>query len=368
MRIAVDGYELVTPVTGVGRVTESLLAELARLMPETDFPVLLREKGRTFPEPNIRSLPLLPDRGYFRWQNGPFRSKWRALKADLMLATNYTLPLRPPGRSLLFVHDISFVSHPEWYGRREALKRRWLVDHSLRCCRLAVTDSRFSRDEIRRRFPAAAGKVRVVYPGLDSRFRPSDTGTVDAWKARRGLTGQRVIGYLGSIFNRRHVPELCAAVELLRREMPECRLMVVGRDLTKPARDLACLGRDWIIHRETIPDEELPVFYSALDAFAYLSEYEGFGLPPLEALGCGTVPVLLDRTSLREVYSKAAFMVDSPDPLRIRDALKRALTDPAAVRERLDGFEDMGSRLTWRRAASEVADLIREILSDRGEG
>lgn len=368
MRVAVDGYELVTPVTGVGRVTESLLAELTRLMPSVDFPVLLRDRRRTFAASNIRPIPIGPDKGYFRWQNGPFLRNWKELAADCLLATNYTLPLRPAGRSLLFVHDISFVSHPEWYGRLEAFKRRWLVGRSLRLSSMVVTDSRFSRDEILRCFRVPPEKVRVVLPGRDARFQPAAGDEVGAWKKQMGLAERRVIGFLGSIFNRRHVPELCAAVELLRRDIPECALVVIGRDLTHPALDLKCLNRDWVIRRDSIPDRDLPVFYSAMDAFAYLSEYEGFGLPPLEALACGTVPVLLDRTSLREIYRGAAFMVDSPEPARIRDALAAALSDSSARSERLLRYSDLAGHLTWRRAAAEVEELIQEVVSGGGSG
>jgi len=100
------------------------------------------------------------------------------------------------------------------------------------------------------------------------------------------------------------------------------------------------LNRDWIKWDTAIKEVELPLFYSSIDAFAYLSEYEGFGLPPLEALACGTVPVLLNETSLREIYKDMAIMVDSLDVHKIKEALIAAIKDKGGKQAILSRFSE----------------------------
>ncbi|NOR14636.1 MAG: hypothetical protein GQ544_02915, partial [Candidatus Aminicenantes bacterium] len=124
MILAVDGYELVKPVGGVGRVTESLLTAVAAILSEHEFRIFTREKYGGFPYPNVQEERIGPDRGYFWWQNGPFRKKLQALKPDLLFAPNYWLPLFYRGKSVIILHDISFVAHPDWFSRKQAFKAK----------------------------------------------------------------------------------------------------------------------------------------------------------------------------------------------------------------------------------------------------
>lgn len=362
MRIAVDGYELMPPMTGVGRVTESILEELVALQPEWKFDILSRVYSGQLERANISQHVLQPDKGFFRWQNGLFRKKLQVLKPDLILAPNYTLPVSFPGRAVLIVHDVSFASHPEWYSRKEAVLRKILVRRSLQSAAVVVTDSDFSRHEILKHFRIPEKKINVIYPGCDRSFTRASEEEITAWKLGRNLTGKRIIGFLGSIFNRRNIPALTAAVELLRQEMPDLVLFVIGQDLTCPSQNIAnVLDKNWIYWEQDIHDAELPVFLSSLDILAYLSEYEGFGLPPLEALSCGTVPLLLNQTSLREVYQNIAVMVDSTAPVVVQKVLSEILTNKKIKNEILERFTACQSRFSWRRAAEELTGLIRDI-------
>jgi glycosyltransferase involved in cell wall biosynthesis len=297
--------------------------------------------------------------------NGPLRRSLRSQRPDLLLAPNYTLPLLCRAPAVLFEHDISFVSHPEWYSRRDVLKTRWLVPRSLSRAAAVVTESEFSKHEILKYFPfVPEDKIRVIYPGINDRFFRVTSEKKAAWKQAKGLEGKTVVGFLGSIFNRRHIPELIEAVQLLRVADQSLMLYLVGRDRSRPPQDIQRLvrGADWILWEQEMGDADLPTFYSTCDVFVYCSDYEGFGLPPLEALACGTVPLVLNRTSLAEVYTGMAALVEGADPESIRRGLERLLSGDDLRRGMLENFAGRRPRFSWRKAAEDLGRLIREIV------
>jgi glycosyltransferase involved in cell wall biosynthesis len=154
---------------------------------------------------------------------------------------------------------------------------------------------------------------------------------------------------------------LVEAVRLLRGDFHGIGLYVVGDDLSHPPlRVSRILEKDWILWEKSLPEPELPIFYSSCDAFAFLSEYEGFGFPPLEALACGTVPVLLNRGSLGEVFRDTAVFVDKLDVRDILSALKCALSDEPAREAIRNNFERARHGFSWERAADEYALLVKE--------
>jgi len=139
-------------------------------------------------------------------------------------------------------------------------------------------------------------------------------------------------------------------------------LFIVGKDLTCPPQNMALLlDKNWIRWEKDISDAELPAFLSSLDVLAYLSDYEGFGLPPLEALSCGTVSLLLNRTSLKEVYQDIAVLVDSIAPDVVKAALTEILGDDKIKTRILQRFTAIQNRFSWQQAAKELSDNIRSL-------
>jgi glycosyltransferase involved in cell wall biosynthesis len=365
MKIALDGYELGPGAKGVGRVIQNLLLRLPELLPEDEFLVFTKEEiglhARCRAEEHV-----LPGRGgYLRWQNGPLRRALKRATPDLLIASNYVLPLSCPWKSILIEHDISAISHPEWYSRKYALPRRLLVGRSLRKAGLVVVPSAFVEREIRAHFRVGGDRIRPIGWGIEDKFRREPEGRISRWREEKGLTGKRAIGFLGSIFNRRHVLELIRAVERLRRELPEAVLFLVGEDFGVLGAGETPLpaGRDWVRWERSLPEEELPLFYSGLDAFAYLSEYEGFGFPPLEALACGTPPVLLEGSSLTEVFGGLAVMVKRPDEEEVAAALRTILAGQDTRAKLLAEFDRRRPQFSWTRAVREMARLVGEVSS-----
>ncbi len=360
MKIAVDGYELGRNARGVGRVTHNLLLHLPEIMAEDIFIVYTKEELGYSRLSRARECPLPSRSGYLRWQNGPLRKALNLEKPDIFIAANYVLPLFYSGPSLLIEHDISVVTHPEWYGWRYAFPRRFLTGRSLARARRVIVPSEFIRTEILSRYALTPEKIVVCSWGIEEKFRRAEEEQIFAWKRKKGLAGKIVVGFLGALNRRRHLPLLVQAVELLRKEFSEVVLFLVGSDVGSYSQpEMArILSPEWVRWEEEIAEEELPLFYSSLNVFAFLSEYEGFGFPPLEALACGTPVVLLDRSSLGEIFSGMAFMVENPEAKEVARALASSLNDTLSRNLHLELFNQKRSHFSWKNTAQAVAHLL----------
>ncbi len=363
MKIALDGFELGREAKGVGRVIQNLMLPLPDFLPEDKFLVCTKEDVGIPSSVRVEQR-ILPGRGgYLRWQNGVLYKTLKAADPDLLIASNYVLPLRCPWESILVMHDLSVIAHPEWYPRKYAFTRRYLFRRSLERAALIVVPSGFVGDEIRAFLKVTNDRIKHIGWGVEDSFRRVSDEQVGRWREGKGLAGKKVVGFLGSIFKRRHVPELIRAVGLLRSEFRDLVLHLVGRDFGGLGGEGAARSAlpDWVLWEMSLPEEELSLYYSSIDAFAYLSEYEGFGLPPLEALACGTPSVLLDVSSLSEVFFRLAFMIDTPEPRVIAAALRMALTDRAKRDGILHEFARRKDMFSWKKAASELAASIRTM-------
>jgi glycosyltransferase involved in cell wall biosynthesis len=182
-------------------------------------------------------------------------------------------------------------------------------------------------------------------------------------RARR----EPLVLYTGSIFNRRRLPDLIAAFALTIKAVPDAQLVIVGSNRTLPRQDLAAVAAAHGISERVrlsdyVPDAELGALYARASVFAFLSEYEGFGLTPLEALAAGVPVVVLDTPVAREVYGEAAVLVPSGDIAAAADALTRLLTSPDSAAAQLARAPEVLARYSWDAAASATLDAIEGIV------
>jgi len=361
VRIGLDGACLSPRPTGVGRYFQGLLRELIPLDPELEYTLFMKgeaDPGLRFP--NLRTVTLEGGGSYFIWQNTRLRRALRNGEFDRFWSPNYSLPLCLSTPSILTVHDISWRSLPGDYSWAQRWYKNVTAGRGIRRAGIIFTDSDFSRDEIVRHARVAAGKVKRVHLGIDEKFQRAGDDEIAGFKARHGVPGQRLIGFLGSFFKRRHVPEMIAAMEIARRRAPDLVLVLVGENYSVPPA-LLLSGRPGVLWLERIAEPELNAFYSSLSLFLYPSDYEGFGLPPMEALNCGTPSLLLPRGSLAEVYEGLALFIDRPDPALIAEAIAGYLQREEETRQRLlDRWRERKPYFSWKRAAAECLGEIRQ--------
>lgn len=286
------------------------------------------------------------------WEQRALARLVRQTRADVLFAPAYTAPLLCPAPVVVTIHDVSFAAHPEWFTWREGLRRRTLTRlTALRATRV-LTVSEFSKREITGCLGIGGDKIDVVYEGV-----------TDLAVDRTQQSSAPTILYVGSLFNRRHIPELIEGFARLARKRADVRLELVGDNRTTPYVDIDALARatsasERIGRRAYLPDHQLAALYGRARAFVFLSEYEGFGLTPLEALRSGIPIVVLDTPVAREIYGSAALYVERPEPALIEAALERVLGDDSERARILAAARVTLARYSWRTCAERVLDVL----------
>ena len=352
MRIGIDARELAGHATGVGRYLGGMLDQWARAADANahEFVLYTTEPlARPLPSPRIATR-VIPGPGGTWWEQMKLPRAAAADRLDVFFSPAYTAPLRLGVPLVVAIHDISFVAHPEWFTVREGVRRRWITAQSARLARRVITISQFTRGELMDRLNVPAEKIAVIPPGIN---RVVTTGE----------THDGGVLYVGSIFNRRRVPDLIQAFAVLARQHPALALDIVGDNRSHPHQDLIGLiaaeqigtQARW---RSYVPDDTLQSLYSRARAFAFLSEYEGLGLTPLEALACGVPIVVLDTPVARESCGDAALYVEPGHLPQLTEALRLLLFD-AVTRERLlANGPAVLARYDWTTAARDTLAVL----------
>jgi glycosyltransferase involved in cell wall biosynthesis len=300
-------------------------------------------------------LRVLPGTGGTVWEQIALPRAARHDRLDVFFAPGYTAPVGWNTPTVVLVHDVSFMAHPEWFRWKEGARRRNLTRWSCTRARTVLAVSESARREILLHVGLAPGHVRCIYPGVIS---------LPAAPAYR----EPVVLFVGSIFNRRHVPDLIRAFKPIARTCPAARLEIVGDNRTYPHEDLPAIVagqrlESQVMLRPYVFDDELSRLYGRARAFALLSEYEGFGHPPLEALGSGVPSVLLDTDVAREVCGDAAIYVQPGDSAAATEALRRLLFDDSLRSTLLDAAPAVLGRYSWTRAGAETLAVLEAAAS-----
>jgi glycosyltransferase involved in cell wall biosynthesis len=335
LRAVVDARELFGKPTGVGRYLRELLTRWAAAPYAAGAECVLvghRDPGEAAPLPAGPGATMTwhhaPGSGGTGWEQGALATAVNRTHADVLFAPAYSMPLRTRIPAVLAMHDVSFAAHPGWFTLREGVRRRLLSRWSAHKATAILTLTRFSAGEIVTRLGVRGGRIHVIPLAVDYAHPLWPTSHPEALVDRTGVL------FVGSIFERRHVPLLLEGVALAGAQVTDLTLDVIGENRTRPFVDLEARARslglgDVARFRGYVSDAELAEAYGRNAIFAFLSEYEGFGLPPLEAMQAGLATVVLDTPVAREVYGDGALYVPPGDAPALARLLARLATDPA---------------------------------------
>jgi glycosyltransferase involved in cell wall biosynthesis len=363
LRLGIDAHVIGDRKTGNERFMANLLPALRSL---TGHELVLyfthaeaAEPWRSLPDTTVRIVR--PDQPLVRV---PVSLAVLAARDRLdALLVQYTAPPVVPCPIVTVVHDVAFEVYPEFSRPLERLWIRRTVPFTMRRAAAVVTVSEFSRDEIVRVFGVPRGRIVVAHDGVGPPFTDGAEGTSPV-EPPFFLT-------VGNLQPRKNVATLIRGYRLAvgrRPDLPE-RLVVVGQAkfateaLREEAEELRRAGR--VVFTGYIGDEELLGLLRAATAFVYPSVYEGFGLPPIEAMAVGTPAAVSEIPVTREVCGDAALRVAPTDPEAWATALIRLSDDEDLRRTLIDAGRDRAARYTWEACARAVLGAMEDAATKR---
>jgi len=366
-RIGIDARLTYYHKGGISRYIAHLIPELARLDARDEYVILHSRKDPA-------SLATGPrQRKVSCWTPSHHRLERLALSAevaplglDLLHSPDFIPPLWGLWKSVITIHDLSFLHFPE---TKDAASQRYYngqIHAAVARADAILADSESTRQDVISLLDVPAEKVTTVWAGIDARFSPTSTAEIVRVRAAHNLPGEYIL-FVGTVEPRKNLEGLMRAYASLLLDLHDAPwLVIVGRRgwLNDPIHALpSALGiadrLQWI---EDFPEDDLPALYSGASALCLPSLYEGFGFPVLEAMACGAPVVCSDRSSLPEIAGDAAILVDPDSPSSIEDGLRRALTDRALTADlRQRGFAQ-AARFTWAETGRKALEVYRRVL------
>jgi len=363
MHLVINATEVGRQRGGNESYITGLVEGLAALSASVQVSLLTCDWGRPLNLPSdFQQVSLGPYRRlpFFLWQQ---TIALRQLKADWYVA-NFFLPLLLPCKGAVVVHDLSFRAHPEYFPPTVAWYMNWLTGLAIRQAHCILTGSEFSRQEISRFYPASLGKVLTTPYGVGSEFRPlADTSGLAAEQAtlsRYGVVKPYILA-LGNIHPRKNLARLLDAYLSLKASRKSVPALVWGGLQRWASGELAERARSaGVVLPGFISQQDLPTFYRQAEMLVYPSLYEGFGLPPVEAMACGTPVVASNTTSLPEMVAEAGLMVDPTKTEEIEAAIARLLEDVSLRQHLQQASLERAREFTWTRTAQHLLASLED--------
>ncbi len=364
IHVGFDGRTLTSPAAGVRRYVSSLIRALGSL----DSPIRLTMLGgdpSDVPKGvgHVAEPPHLPTNAGWVLVGLPVAA--RRAGVDLLHAPAYTAPYWSPVPVVLTVHDVSYARHPQWFPYRRDWVRRAFYRASAERATLVITDSSFSAAEIQAAYAAEPARIRVVPLGVDESFTPSSISSIPL----PAVAASPFLLHVGDLHERRNLGLLVDAVLEVRRREPTLAALTlllagVDRGVGSSVKERAVTAGfpEAVVLLGAVDEGVLRALYGQALALAYPSLYEGFGLPLLEAMACGTPIVAARAASIPEVVGDAGVLLDPYDI----ESWTRAIIDLGSHPQRRADFRARGlaraRTFTWARTAQETYLAYREAL------
>lgn len=281
-----------------------------------------------------------------------------------------------PAPSVLTVHDLAFFHFPDrifrsrWEARYEAFRLKWAVRHAARVC----VDSEATKTDIVQMLGCAGDRISVILLGVPDVFLHTTAIAIAKIKHKYEIGECPYIMYTGGLDFRKNIPALIKAFAELVRTGDDHALVLVGEygsnrryypDIDTMVTELGLTDR--VMRLAGVTDREMKTLYTHADLFVFPSLFEGFGIPPLEAMACGTPVVCSSATSLPEVVGDAAELFDPSSVSELTAAMRRVLTDQARANELRCLGKKRAQLFTWERTAEKMVEVFREVAEEASQ-
>jgi glycosyltransferase involved in cell wall biosynthesis len=368
MILGVNGARLLGLQSGVGRATEAILSRLDEL--DHGFREIRVYTPRPLPDavtlpPRARNVVLPSRLPLGLWEQLVLPRPGEV--PDVLLCPSYTAPFLPRC-PVVVIHHGSYEGYPAafpWWARTKA---RWHYALSARRATRVCTVSEHSRRDIVGYYGLDPARVEVIPVGVDTEvFRPNDDeAALSDWRRARLGTDAPFLLYVGKPTPRRNLPNLLAAFEQLKREdaIPH-KLLLIGTAFPGGSLEGRSLHPD-VVQLGYADHREIVTAYNAADMLVYPSSYEGFGMPVLEAMACGTPAIALNNTAFPEFAGGVALLLEDAAPETLAAGIRRVLEDDVLrARMRCEG-PARAAAYDWRKLAPRYLAVIKAAARGRG--
>ena len=367
MKVAIDARKLHD--FGIGTYIRTLLKNLSRIDQQNEYVLLCQEADMGAAEtlgPNFRTV-LEPSGNYSITEQVHVPWVLRRERPDVFHAPHYVLPVATPCRSIVTIHDCIHLMFPQYLPNRAAYlyARGAMWNAATRSDRI-LTTSEASKRDILHFFNVPPEKIEVTYNAIDERFLVQPAAEDVARVRERYQLDHGFVLYTGAIKPHKNLVRLIEAFAQLRQgEFEDLKLLIIGDEISKlPALRRAVHSHK--LHKHVrflgfLPDETLAILYRLAAVFVFPSLYEGFGLPPLEAMASGTPVVTSNVSSLPEVVGDAAVLVDPYSVDSIVEGIRRVLTDPQLAAEMRAKGVVRARRFSWEESVSRTHEIYTAV-------
>jgi glycosyltransferase involved in cell wall biosynthesis len=367
VRVAIDARKLHD--FGIGTYIRNLLRQLARIDRQTDYVLLSPAADRNVAAqlgPNFRTV-LEPSPNYSLREQVHVPWVLRRERPDVFHAPHYVLPAAVPCRSVVTIHDCIHLMFPQYLPNKMAYAyARASMWTAVKRSDRILTVSEASKRDILHFFNVAPEKIVVVYNAIDDHFWLTPPDEEVARVRERYQLDHQFILYVGNIKPHKNLVRLIEAfAELRRTGFEELKLLIIGDEISKlPSLRRAVHGHK--LHKHVrflgyVSDDTLRVLYRLASLFVFPSLYEGFGLPPLEAMASGTPVVTSNQSSMPEVTGDAAVLVDPYDTGSIVEGMRRVLSDADLAAELRRRGPERAREFSWARSVEQTRTVYEQV-------
>jgi len=366
MRIGIDARLVYYSQAGIGQYILHLADGLSRIDTENEYVLLQSRKDDTtiLEQPNFRRVSLWTP-SHHRLERYSLNVELMRLGLDVLHSPDFIPPHRPACKSVITVHDLAFLLYPHFLTK-ESARYYGHIDDAVRWTDHIIAVSESTRRDTVDHLGVPEDKITVVHEAASPIFRPvSQDEARQQVRNRHGIDG-RFILFVSTIEPRKNVPTLMRALwQLVECYKEDVRLVLAGgkgwlyEDAFSAVDELNLDERVHFVGR--VSSEDLLYLYNSAELLAHPAFYEGFGLPPLEAMACGLPVIVSNVSSLPEVVGDAGLLVDPHDVDELTVGIWRVLTDEELRQEMIEKGLRQAARFSWDRAASETLEIYRQV-------
>ncbi len=376
MRIGINGRFLAAKRTGVQRAAYNLIKALIKVDQENEYILFTSEDQLTnsdWDKPNVTVVPSpIREGDSFRnhfWEQFTLPKLAKQYNVDILHSPANLAPLFYSGKSVVHIHDLCFVVNPQWFSFSFRTLYNFVIPRLARRAARVITNSNNSRNDLLQFCDLKSERVCQVYWAVDDLFLEAKKEEKNDNLVTLGLPGtpplDNYILYVGSLEPRKNIGTLLKAYEILRDKRPDInpKLVLIGGENPSFADVRLKLKKykEDILFKGFVGDHLLRDYYRHAQLFVYPSLYEGFGLPPLEAMASGAPVVTTMTSSIPEVVGQAALLASPHDPQQLADVMLLALTDKSLRDElRAKGYEQV-RKFNWYRVARNTLAVYYEV-------